>query len=49
MAFLSNWDLKDENNAIFTAKDGQQEYLVTDVGTAFGASGKHWTGSRVKK
>ncbi len=43
MAFLSNWDLKDENNAIFTAKDGQQEYLVTDVGTAFGASGKHWT------
>jgi hypothetical protein len=43
MAFLSNWDLKDENNAIFTAKDGQQEYLVTDVGTVFGASGKHWT------
>jgi hypothetical protein len=43
MAFLSNWDLKDENNAIFTDKDGQQQYLVTDVGTAFGASGKHWT------
>jgi hypothetical protein len=43
MAFLSNWDLKDENNAISTNKDGQQEYLVTDVGTAFGASGKHWT------
>ena len=43
MAFLSNWDLKDENNAIFTDKDGRQEYLVTDVGTAFGASGKHWT------
>ena len=43
MAFLSNWDLKDENNAIFADKDGQQQYLVTDVGTAFGASGKHWT------
>jgi hypothetical protein len=43
MAFLSNWDLKDENNAISTSKDGRQEYLVTDVGTAFGASGKHWT------
>ena len=43
MAFLSNWDLKDENNAIFTDKEGQPEYLVTDVGTAFGASGKHWT------
>jgi hypothetical protein len=43
MALLSNWDLKDENNAILTDKDGQQQYLVTDVGTAFGASGKHWT------
>lgn len=43
MVLLSNWDLKDENNAIFTNKDGQQQYLVTDVGTAFGASGKHWT------
>jgi hypothetical protein len=43
MALLSNWDLKDENNAIFTDKEGQQQYLVTDVGTAFGASGKHWT------
>jgi hypothetical protein len=43
MVLISNWDLKDENNAIFTDKDGQQQYLVTDVGTAFGASGKHWT------
>ncbi len=43
MALLSNWDLKDENNAIFTDKEDRQEYLVTDVGTAFGASGKHWT------
>jgi hypothetical protein len=43
MAFLSNWDLKDENNAIFTAKEGQQQYLVTDVGTAFGPSGTRYT------
>jgi hypothetical protein len=43
MALLSNWDLKDENNAIFTDKDGQQQYLVTDVGTAFGASGTRYT------
>jgi hypothetical protein len=43
MAFLSNWDLKDENNAIFTDKDGQQQYLVTDVGTAFGPSGTRYT------
>jgi hypothetical protein len=43
MALLSNWDLKDENNAIFKDKDGQQQYLVTDVGTAFGASGTRFT------
>jgi hypothetical protein len=43
MALLSNWDLKDENNAIFKDKDGQEEYLVTDVGTAFGASGTRFT------
>jgi len=43
MALLSNWDLKDENDAIFTDKDGQQHYLVTDVGTAFGASGTRYT------
>jgi len=43
MVLLSNWDLKDENNAILIDKEGHQQYLVTDVGTAFGASGKHWT------
>jgi hypothetical protein len=43
MALLSNWDLKDENNAIFNDKAGQEQYLVTDVGTAFGASGTRCT------
>jgi hypothetical protein len=50
MALLSNWDLKDENNAIVESKNksdkekGEQEqYLVSDVGTAFGASGERWT------
>jgi hypothetical protein len=43
MALLSNWDLKDENNAIFRDKDGVEQYLVTDVGTAFGASGTRYT------
>jgi hypothetical protein len=43
MALLNNWDLKDENNAVFTDKDGQQQYLVTDVGTAFGASGTRYS------
>jgi hypothetical protein len=43
MALISNWDLKDENNAIFEAKDGEKEYEVTDLGTAFGASGNRYT------
>jgi len=44
MALISNWDLKDENNAVFKdKKDGEEEYLVTDLGTAFGASGNRYT------
>jgi hypothetical protein len=49
MALISNWDLKDDNNAIFIGKDQQEEeYLVTDVGTAFGSSGKRWTEAQSK-
>ena len=43
MALISNWDLKDENNGIFEGRDGGEEYLVTDLGTAFGASGNRYT------
>jgi hypothetical protein len=42
MVLISNWDLKDENNEILESH-GKQAYLVSDVGTAFGYSGKHWT------
>ncbi len=43
MALISNWDLKDENNGIFEDRDGGEEYLVTDLGTAFGASGNRYS------
>jgi hypothetical protein len=44
MALISNWDLSDSNNAIFQDKKDEQElYVVTDVGTAFGASGNRYT------
>ncbi len=43
MALINNWDLKDENNAIFETKNGGEEYVVTDLGTAFGASGNRYT------
>ena len=48
MALLSNWDLKDENNAVFKDKDGAELYMVTDVGTAFGASGNRYTEAESK-
>ena len=48
MALLGNWDLKNDNNAIYTGKDGAKHYLVTDLGTAFGASGDRWTEAQSK-
>lgn len=48
MALISNWDLKDENNAIYKDTDGAEKYLVTDLGTAFGASGNRWTEAESK-
>jgi hypothetical protein len=41
MALINNWDLKDENNAIYEdTATGRQYYEVTDLGSSFGASGK---------
>jgi len=48
MALLSNWDLKTENNAIFRDREGADDYLVSDVGTAFGAAGQRWTEGATK-
>lgn len=45
MALLNNWDLKDENNAIYKDKDsGSEEYLVSDLGSSFGTTGYHYYG-----
>ena len=41
MALLDNWDLKNENNAIFEGKDPSVKfYGVTDVGSTFGQPGR---------
>jgi len=50
MALIGNWDLKDDNNAIFEneKKSGPQLYAVSDVGTAMGTPGKSYT-DRVSK
>jgi hypothetical protein len=45
MGLIANWDLKDDNNAIFEdEKDpGIKSYEVSDVGTAFGTAGKRYS------
>jgi hypothetical protein len=50
MALISNWDLKDDNNAILEEKEhpAHQLYEVTDLGTAFGTSGKSYTSDESK-
>jgi hypothetical protein len=40
MALINNWDVKDDNNAIYNDKEtGKQLYTVTDLGASFGAIG----------
>src|SRR6266699_2478621 len=41
MALISNWDLKDDNNAIFDDKANSETklYAVSDLGSSFGMSG----------
>jgi hypothetical protein len=38
MALINNWDLKEVNNVVYVV-DGEQEYLVSDVGASFGRTG----------
>jgi hypothetical protein len=51
MALLNNWDLKDENNAIYEvdhAGDRLEFYRVSDLGASFGPSGPSWTRATTK-
>ena len=50
MGLIGNWDLKDDNNAVFNDEKhpGRQVYSVSDVGTAMGTPGKSWN-DRVSK
>jgi hypothetical protein len=44
MALVNNWDLKDENNAVYLdKKTGRQLFLVSDTGSSFGRTGLHFT------
>jgi|KBSMisStandDraft_5_1062788.scaffolds.fasta_scaffold29378_4 hypothetical protein len=50
MALISNWDLKDENNAIYVDQKTPERrfYEVSDLGSSFGMSGKSYTDALAK-
>ena len=41
MALINNWDLKDDNNGVFTNPNDprQRIYMITDLGASFGTNG----------
>jgi hypothetical protein len=47
MSLLNNWDVKDDNNAVYQ-KGAERIYMVSDLGASFGASGRSWPASRSK-
>lgn len=44
MAVINNWDLKDQNNAVyqFRGDSPEQIYMASDVGSSFGTTGLNW-------
>ena len=52
MALINNWDLKNQNNAVYEEKDGdkskgsQQIYMISDLGASFGSPGRAWPRSK---
>lgn len=49
MAVINNWDLKDENNAVYEDKNSERDlFLASDVGATFGTNGLSWSKSRSK-
>jgi hypothetical protein len=50
MALLNNWDLKDENNAIYPdcEKPDTNLYEVSDLGASFGRTGESYTANMSK-
>jgi hypothetical protein len=45
MALINNWDLKDENNAVYRGRD-RNLHVVSDLGASFGPTGPGVRGSR---
>ena len=50
MALMNNWDLKNQNNSIYSNSSypSQKIYLVSDLGATFGTTGFSWTQEKSK-
>jgi hypothetical protein len=48
MALINNWDLKDQNNSIYKEKDGEDVYMVSDLGASFGTTSATWPHDKAK-
>ncbi len=49
MALMNNWDLTDENNAVYTEKDQPERiYMVSDLGSTFGTGTLTWPMRRAR-
>ena len=47
MALMNNWDLKDENNAVY--QEGSESiYMVSDLGASFGSASRTWPREKSK-
>jgi hypothetical protein len=43
MAVINNWDLLDQNNAVYAEKGSRDRiYMVSDLGASFGTAGATW-------
>ncbi|HLK64800.1 MAG TPA: hypothetical protein VKU19_15250 [Bryobacteraceae bacterium] len=47
MAVVNNWDLKDENNAVYRI-GAERVYMVSDLGASFGTDGRSWPPEKTK-
>jgi len=46
MAIINDWDLKEVNNSIYDEPDGQERYVVSDLGASFGRNSNEYDRSK---
>ncbi len=46
MALINNWDLKEDNNAVYDASGAEGRYAISDLGASLGRTGNSFARSR---